>query len=56
MSDRLAISSALSVLMMAGYVLFGGQAREAEFGPQAGLLPGISAPSGLPQAAVLLGR
>ena len=33
MSDRLAISTAFSVLMMAGYVLFGADAITAPIGP-----------------------
>lgn len=33
MSDRLAISTAFSVLMMAGYVLFGTNAVNAPIGP-----------------------
>jgi hypothetical protein len=33
MSDRLALSSALSVLMMAGYMLFGSNAVQAPLGP-----------------------
>jgi hypothetical protein len=33
MSDKLAISAAFSVLMMAAYVLFGGETGNAQFGP-----------------------
>ena len=35
MSDKLAISAALSIFMMTAYVLFGGKAAEAPFGPRA---------------------
>lgn len=56
MSDRLAISSALSVLMMASYVLFGGDAAQVRLKSQAGLLPQVSAPALLPQVSVLLSR
>jgi hypothetical protein len=49
MSDRLAISSALSVLMMAGYVLFGPDAVRVPLDSPAA----VSAPlHGLPEVAV----
>ncbi len=54
MSDRLAISSAFSVLMMASYVLLGGDAAQVRLETQAGLMPQISAPASLPQVSVLL--
>lgn len=34
MSNKLALSTALSVLMMSGYVLFGPDAAQAPLGPQ----------------------
>ncbi|MET0587288.1 MAG: hypothetical protein ABWZ75_02100 [Novosphingobium sp.] len=54
MSDKLAISAALSVLMMAGFVLFGTEAAHAPIGP--GSLTtqvGVTAPL-LPSANGLL--
>lgn len=46
MSDKLAISATLSVLMMTAYVLFGGEAAHVPFGPDSLEAPaGISAPS-----------
>lgn len=54
MSDKLAISAALSVLMMAGYVLLGADSVHAPIGP--GSLTtqiGVTAPS-LPSAGELL--
>ena len=56
MSDKLAITSALSVLMMASYVLLGGQARQVDIAAIAQPLPQIAAPSLLPPAAALLPR
>lgn len=34
MSDKLAISAAVSVFMMTAFVLFGGEAAQAPFGPR----------------------
>lgn len=55
MSDKLAVSSALSVLMMATYVLFGGQARQVDLG-----VPRIESSfpiaGAVPQAAALMRR
>lgn len=50
MSDKLAISAALSIFMMTAYVLFGGEAAQTPFGPR-GLdqAVSLSAPS-LPQS------
>ena len=46
MSDRLTISAAFSILMMAGYVLFGADAARAPVGPgSAGTPVSISAPA-----------
>lgn len=48
MSDRLAISASLSVLMMSVYVLFGSDAVRVPFGPEAvsahhgSAVPGLS--------------
>jgi hypothetical protein len=48
MSDRLAISASLSVLMMSVYVLFGSDAVRVPFGPEAvsahhaPVVPGLS--------------
>lgn len=56
MSDKLAISSAFSVFMMASYVLLGGDARQVDLGLQRSLLPNIEAPALLPQAKVLFRR
>lgn len=56
MSDRLAISSAFSILMMAGYVLMGGHAMQVRLETQALLVPHISAPTILPQVSALLSR
>jgi hypothetical protein len=45
MSDRLAISTAFSVLMMAGYVLFGADAVRTPVGPDSlGTPVSVSAP------------
>jgi hypothetical protein len=54
MSDRLAISTAFSVLMMATYVLFGSDAAQVRPEAQADLMPQISAPALLPQVSALL--
>ncbi len=56
MSDRLAVSSALSVLLMASYVLFGGDALQLGNGQQAVVSAQISAPAFLPQVQALLPR
>lgn len=56
MSDKLAISSAFSVFMMASYVLLGGDARVTGLDSQRGLLPRIEASAMLPQASMLLLR
>lgn len=61
MSDRLAISAAFSVLAMAAFVLFGGQAEQASFGPGSLETPSISAPSidvlaFVPEALLPFGR
>jgi len=56
MSDRLAISSAFSVLMMACYVLFGGDAAQVSPDRQAALVPQISAPALSPQVSAILSR
>ena len=56
MSDRLAISSAFSVLMMASYVLFGGDAAQVRLDSQAVQMPQMSAPAILPQVSLLLPR
>lgn len=48
MSDKLAISAAVSIFMMTAYVLFGGQTPNAPFGPH-GLDPAASLPApGMP--------
>jgi hypothetical protein len=54
MSDRLAVSSALSVLMMAAYVLLGPNTAQAPLGPDA--LAERPATEGqlLPQASALI--
>ncbi len=56
MSDRLAISSAFSIFMMACYVLLGGDAAQAQLDRTTGLMPQLSAPASLPQVSVLLPR
>jgi hypothetical protein len=54
MSDRLALSSALSVLIMAAYVLLGSNAVQAPLGPHA-LVTGPAADRQLmPQVSVLV--
>ena len=56
MSDRLALSATLSVMMMALYVLFGTEAARAPIGPDAFLASGeAAAPSGslLPEGLTL---
>jgi hypothetical protein len=55
MSDKLAISSALSVLMMASYVLFGGHARHVDLRAPDVRLEAF-APAGLPEVAELTRR
>lgn len=46
MSDKLAISAAFSVFMMTAYVLFGGEAAQAPFGPASLEAPAtLSAPA-----------
>lgn len=48
MSERLAVSATLSVLMMSIYVLFGTEAARAPFGPQELTVPAaIAAPGSL---------
>jgi hypothetical protein len=54
MSDRLAISSAFSVFMMACYVLLGGDAVQVQQATV--LMPHLSAPAGLSQVSTLLPR
>ena len=56
MSDRLAISSAFSVFMMASYVLLGGDAVQVRLQQPTDLLPHLSAPASLPQVLALLPR
>ena len=56
MSDRLAISSTFSILMMASYVLLGGDAAQVGLETQAMHVPQMSAPAILPQVSVLLPR
>ena len=56
MSDRLAISSAFSILLMASYVLLGGDAVQVRLAEQFDHAPQVSAPSILPQVSVLLQR
>ena len=56
MSDRLAISSAFSILLMASYVLFGGDAAQVQLDEQFDHAPQLSAPSILPQVSVLFQR
>lgn len=56
MSDRLAISTAFSVLMMASYVLFGSDAAQVQLDEQLDHVPQMSAPSVLPQVSALLTR
>ncbi|MCB2074768.1 MAG: hypothetical protein H6917_16000 [Novosphingobium sp.] len=49
MSDRLAVSACMSVMMMAIYVLFGADAARVPLGPPESLTPSISATApGLP--------
>ena len=56
MSDRLAISSAFSIFLMASYVLFGGDTAQIQLDEQFGRAPQMSAPSVLPQVSALLLR
>ncbi len=56
MSDRLAISSAFSILMMASYVLLGGDAAQVRLERLDAPVVQFAAPGGLSQAAVLLSR
>ena len=56
MSDRLAISSAFSILLMASYVLLGGDAAKVQLDEQFDHVPQVSALSVLPQVSVLLPR
>lgn len=56
MSKQLALSSALSVLMMASYVLFGSDAARAPLGPVVETGPLLPSVSLLPEAEVLLPR
>ena len=53
MSDRLAVSAAFSVLMMAAFVLFGPGATRVEFTPEAlRAQSGYSAPVGIAATGV----
>ena len=56
MSDKLAISSAFSVLMMASYALLGPEAARVELGAPNGAQVAVAVVKALPQAsaAVLL--
>ncbi len=54
MSIRLSLSAALSVLMMAGYVLFGAEAARVPLGPQAQSGEVRIAAPALPDAGSLL--
>jgi hypothetical protein len=54
MSDRLAISSAFSILLMASYVLLGGDATQVQLDEQTVRLPQMSTPAILPQVSALL--
>ena len=54
MSDRLAISSAFSILLMASYVLFGGDAVQVRLETQTMQVPHVSVPALLPQVSSLL--
>ena len=56
MSDRLAISSAFSIFMMASYVLLGGDAVQLRLDRSAVSLPQLSAPASLPLVSALLTR
>ena len=56
MSDRLAISSAFSIFMMASYVLLGGDAAQVRLDQAAVSMPQLTAPAMLPQASALLAR
>ena len=56
MSDRLAISSAFSILMMASYVLLGGDAAQVQLDERFDHVPQMSAPTVLPQVSVMLSR
>jgi hypothetical protein len=56
MSDRLAISSAFSIFMMASYVLLGGDAVQIRPDQPALVMPQLSAPGSLPQVSALLPR
>jgi len=44
MSNKLALSATISVLMMTAFVLFGPQTRHAELGPRASI-PQLAVPS-----------
>lgn len=56
MSGKLALSSVVSVLLMAGYALFSGDARPLAPETQGGMLSAIEAPAAQPQASALLPR
>lgn len=56
MSNKLALSSALSVLLMVSYVLFGGDARPIGFISDSGTFSGHAASQGDPQASSLFSR
>lgn len=49
MSDRLAISATLSVLLMAGYALLGAEAPRMTLSPQALTSPAKAVAAGLPR-------
>ncbi len=57
MSPKLAIAAALSVLLMAGYVLLGGDSYRAPLAGEVGFTPVVRIPaSGLPAFGPLLPR
>ncbi len=56
MSDRLAISSAFSIFMMASYVLLGGDAAVPQIDQPSAAMPQLTAPASLPQVSALLPR
>ena len=56
MSNKLALSSALSVLLMVSFVLFGGDARPIGFTSDSATIPGHAAEQGNPQVGALLPR
>ncbi len=44
MSDKLAVSAAISIFMMTAYLLFGGEAARAPFGPSSVEAVSVAAP------------